>query len=216
MTQRRAIDRRARILDAAFHVFSRVGYRDGQVDQIARHAATSKGGIYFHFPTKEALFLQLLRATADRLVAKVERAVAQEADPIAQADAALNTVLSTFGRHRPMAHLLLIDAIGAGPVFRAELATLHERFRRLIAGYLDRAVEERLIAPLDTRTTAAAWFGALHEIVMRWLMDERSGRLRDVYPTLREILMRSVGVPEARIAALSGSRPDRHRPLPTH
>lgn len=210
------MDRRVRILDAALHVFSRLGYRDALVDQIARHAATSKGGLYFHFPTKEALFLELLRATADRLVAKVERTAAAEADPIAQADRALETVLSTFEAHRPMAHLLLVDATAAGPAFRAELGALHERFARLIGGYLDRAVEQRLIAPIDTRTTAAAWFGALHEIVMRWLMDERPGRLADIYPTLREILMRSVGVSQARVAALSASRPGRRQPLPAH
>lgn len=209
------MDRRVRILDAALHVFSRLGYRDALVDQIARRAATSKGGLYFHFPTKEALFLELLRATADRLVAKVHRAAAAEADPIAQADRALETVLSTFGAHRPMAHLLLIDANAAGPAFRAELAALHARFGQLIRGYLDRAVAQGLIDPIDTSTTAAAWFGALHEIVMRWLMDEGSGRLGDVYPSLREILMRGAGVPPAHIAALTEPRPDRHRPRPT-
>lgn len=203
MSQPRAERRRAQILDAAFHVFSRVGYRDAPVDHIARQARTSKGGLYFHFPTKEALFLELLHSTADRLVAKVEEAAAQEADPIAQADTALRTVLTTFAGHRTMAHLLLVDALGAGPAFQAELEGLHERFARLIAGYLDLAVEQRTIAPLDTKTTAEAWFGALHEIVMRWLMAEQPERLEAAYPTLRAILMRSVGVPEARISASS-------------
>ncbi|HET7726555.1 MAG TPA: helix-turn-helix domain-containing protein, partial [Candidatus Limnocylindrales bacterium] len=64
--------RRERILDAAFHVFSRSGYKDAAVDDIAREAETSKGGIYFHFPTKEAVFVELMRSTADRLIAKVE------------------------------------------------------------------------------------------------------------------------------------------------
>lgn len=72
MTQERSRRRRERILDAAFHVFSGLGYRGAAVDEIARQADTSKGGVYFHFPTKESLFLELLRTTADRLAAKVE------------------------------------------------------------------------------------------------------------------------------------------------
>src|SRR5690349_13998992 len=48
--------RRERILDAAFHAFATRGYRDTAVDDIAGAAETSKGGIYFHFPTKEAIF----------------------------------------------------------------------------------------------------------------------------------------------------------------
>ena len=39
-------------------------------------AETSKCGVYFHFPTKESLFLELLKTTADRLVGKVERSIA--------------------------------------------------------------------------------------------------------------------------------------------
>ena len=73
--------RREQILDAAFHTFSRRGYRDTAVDEIAAAAETSKGGVYFHFPTKEAIFRELVKTTADRLAAKVERAVAERDRP---------------------------------------------------------------------------------------------------------------------------------------
>lgn len=202
MTQDRSRRRRERILDAAFHVFSGIGYRGAAVSDIAREADTSKGGLYFHFPTKESLFLELLRTTADRLVAKVERETARESDPIARADVALWTVLSTFAGHRTTARLLLVDAIGAGPAFQAELARLHERFAGLIAGHLQGAVDDGIIAPLDTATVAEAWFGALHEIVVRWLMADRPEGLERAYPTLRAVLLRGVGIDESRIAAL--------------
>ena len=56
----------------------------------------------------------------------------------------------------------------------------------------------------STRDVAGmAWFGALNEVVMRWLMSDQDGRLEDTYPTLRALLLRSVGIPEERIAALA-------------
>jgi AcrR family transcriptional regulator len=205
--QERGARRRERILDAAFAVFSRRGYRAAGVDEVGRQAETSKGGVYFHFPTKESLFLELLRTTADRLVGKVERSMAGVDDPIERAEVALRTVLSVFAGHRTMARLFLIDAVGAGTEFQAELHRLHERCARLIATQLDAAVAEGIIAPMDTAVVGMAWFGALNEVVMRWLMAERHGRLEDTYPTLRVILLRSVGIPEARIAS-SGARVD--------
>ena len=48
--------RREQILDAAFNTFARRGYRDTAMDEIAAAAETSKGGVYFHFATKEAIF----------------------------------------------------------------------------------------------------------------------------------------------------------------
>ena len=198
--------RRERILDAAFTTFAGRGYRDASVDDIAAAAETSKGGVYFHFPTKESIFRELMRTTADKLVGKVERAVALETDPIARAEVALETVLATFAGHRTMARLLFLDVVGAGRVFQAEANGLHERFARLIQGYLDEAVEAGVIPPTDTRVTSIAWFGALNEVVGRWLLADHPERLEDAYPALRAALLRSVGVPEARIA---------ERPAPT-
>jgi AcrR family transcriptional regulator len=203
MKQERGTKRRERILDAAFTVFSRRGYRQAGVDEVGRQAETSKGGVYFHFPTKESLFLELLRTTADRLVGKVERSIAPYDDPIERADVALRTVLGVFAGHRTMARLFLIDAVGAGSEFQAELQRLHERFAQLIAQQLDTAVEEGTIEPIDTEVAAMAWFGALNEVVMRWLMTEQAGRLEDTYPTLQAILLRSVGISEERIEELA-------------
>ena len=195
--------RRERILDAAFHTFSRRGYRDTAVDEIAAAADTSKGGVYFHFPTKEAIFRELVRTTADRLAAKVETAVAEQTEPIARADAALHTVLVTFAGHRTMARLLFVDAMGAGRVFSAEANALHDRFAAMIAGYLDEAIEAGAIRPIDTALTGVAWFGALNEVVARWLLVDDPAPLETVYPTLRALLLRSVGVSETRIADTS-------------
>ena len=194
--------RRETILDAAFHVFSRVGYRDAAVDEIAQRAATSKGGVYFHFPTKQTLFIELMRTTADKLAERVEREVARQSDPVAQADAALRAVLATFSGHRTMARLLIVDALGAGRDFRAEIERMHARFAGLIQGYLDQAVADGIIEPIDTRIAAQAWFGALNEVVTRWLVAEGAGRLEDAYPALRRVLFRGVGIDDERIGRL--------------
>ncbi len=205
-------NRRERILDAAFHAFATRGYRDTAVDDIAGAAETSKGGIYFHFPNKESIFRELMDTTADKLVGRVERAVALEDEPVARADAALHAVLTTFAGHRTMARLLFLDTMGAGRVFQAETNALHERFTRLIQGYLDEAVASGAIPPIDTRIASIAWFGALNEVVARWLLADHPERLEDAYPALRAVLLRSVGVGEGRIGELPPLDPARDFP----
>lgn len=49
-------DVRARILDAAEHLFLQKGYRSASIDEISEMAPASKPTIYAHFPGKEALF----------------------------------------------------------------------------------------------------------------------------------------------------------------
>jgi hypothetical protein len=144
-----------------------------------------------------------MQTTADKLIAKVEREVALEAEPISRAEVALQTVLGTFAGHRTMARLLFLDTVGAGRVFRAETNALHERFARLIQGYLDESVAAGAIAPIDTTIASIAWFGALNEVVARWLLADDAGRLEDAYPALRAVLLRSVGVSEAWIGEVA-------------
>ncbi|MCH7953648.1 MAG: TetR/AcrR family transcriptional regulator [Chloroflexi bacterium] len=193
-SQTRSKERRQRLLDAALSVFSKKGYRDGAMDEIAGESGTSKGGVYFHFPSKQAIFLALLDRTAARLLDNVEEAIASENDPIAKADAALLAVLRTFARHRGLARLFMVEALGAGREFHERVLQIHSDFARVIKRQLDEAVAEGVIEPVDTDVASRAWFGALNEIVTTWVLSKKPGSLEESYRALRPILMRSVGV----------------------
>ncbi|MBX6342574.1 MAG: TetR/AcrR family transcriptional regulator [Thermomicrobiaceae bacterium] len=193
--QNRSQVRRERILDAALQVFTRRGYRDASMDEIASASETSKGGVYFHFPNKQAIFVALLDRLAALLMTRAEAAIAAEPDPLRQIDAALIVVLDTFASHRSLARLFLVDALGAGREFNAKLMEIHRAFADLIARHLDEAIGQGLIPPIDSRVAGMVWFGALNEVVTRWVLDEGARPLEESYPALRLLLRRSVGVP---------------------
>ena len=185
--------RHQRILDAALNVFSKQGYRDAAVDDIATEAQTSKGGVYFHFPGKQAIFLALLDRSANLLFSRIVDRVEAEPDPVVKVDAALRVLLQTFASHRVLARLFLVEALGAGPEFYAKMNEIHGRFVALINNNLDEAVRQGLIPALDTEIASLAWFGALNQVVIRWVLEERDRPLEDAYLPLRTILLRSIG-----------------------
>ena len=191
--QERGRERRRRILDAGMTVFARKGYRAAAVDDIAAESGSSKGGVYFHFPNKQAIFLALLDRMGALLLDRVEAAMVAEADPIDRGDAALRAVLHTFAGHRALARLFLVEAMGAGREFSEAMSRQHDRFTDLIRRHLDDAVAQGAIAPLDTEITAVAWFGAVNEVTTRWVLTNRPERLEDAYPALRAVLARGVG-----------------------
>lgn len=59
-------DGRATLLDAAAEVFAARGLRDASVDEVAERAGYSKGAVYWHFESKEDLFLALLEERIDQ------------------------------------------------------------------------------------------------------------------------------------------------------
>jgi TetR/AcrR family transcriptional regulator, fatty acid metabolism regulator protein len=197
-SQARAHDRQRRILDAALSVFTRRGYGAASVDEIAGESATSKGGVYFHFPSKQSIFRALLDLAAARLMRKIEEAIEAESEPVARADAALVAVLTTFAEHRSLARLFMVEALGAGAEFQHRLLAIHEDFISVIKHHLDEAVTTGVIDPVDTTIVSRAWFGALNEIILHWVMTKEPEPLETTYAALRPVLMRSVGVEPER------------------
>jgi TetR/AcrR family transcriptional regulator, fatty acid metabolism regulator protein len=190
--QLRSLQRHERILDAATRVFATKGYHGTLVDEIASEAETSKGGVYFHFPNKQAIFLALFDRLTAMLRERIEAAVAAQADPVARAEAALKVVLFTFAGHRRLARLFMVEALGSGPEFNARMIQIRAAFADLIRAHLDDAVAVGAIPALDTATAATAWFGAVNEVITHWAVSEEPGHLEDTFPTIRALLLRGI------------------------
>ena len=55
------LDSRERILRAALSEFAEVGYDAARVDQIALRAKINKAMLYYHFGTKDELYVEAVR-----------------------------------------------------------------------------------------------------------------------------------------------------------
>lgn len=185
---------RDRILQAALAVFARKGYHRAAVDDIVQASGTSKGAVYHHFPNKEALFLALVDEFALRLAEAIARAVAASHGALGKVEAALRAGLETFAGHRELARILLLESVSLGPAYQAKRAEVHGRFAALIRGYLDQAVSEGAIEPLDTEVATLAWLGAVNEVVIQWLHGSEPDLLARAVPALTPMLLRSIGV----------------------
>ena len=205
MQQDKSRVRQQRILDAALRVFSCKGYRDASVDEIASESSTSKGGVYFHFPSKDVIYIQLLDRTVARLRSKIEKAMAEHVDPIAKADAALLAVLRTFDKHATLARFFMVETLGAGREIQNRMAETRAEFAAIIREHLDAAVDQGIIEPLDTEVAAQAWFGALYEVITSWVFVRNPERIEETYAALRPLLMRSVGAEDVQLSALMKS-----------
>lgn len=179
---------RARILEAAESVFADKGYHDALVDEVAEATSLSKGGIYFHFPSKEDLFFAVLDRLADRLIAKVERESAGKTTALAGADAALVAVFSALSKRRRLAKLLMIQGYSMGNAFERKRAELFDRFAGVIRSHLDDAVARGEIGALDTAVASHVWLGATNELIIRWLYDGEPAPARAL-PILRTMLI---------------------------
>lgn len=126
----------------------------------------------------------------------MEEAISTERGGVSKVDAALGTTLEAFASHRGLARILLVEVGGLGHGFDPHLERLRCRFSDAIRRHLDRAVAGGSLPPQDTEIAAQAWLGAINEVVGRWLYAESPEPLERWLPSLRVLLLRSVGFDE--------------------
>ena len=182
---------RERILDAALNIFSAKGFHDTKLDEIVSEASISKGSIYFHFPNKEKLFIALVDQFADLIERRAKEAIEGEAEGIRRVQVALEAVLETFSKYRLPAKLLLVQAVGLGTVFERKRMEVNDRFALLIQTYLDEAIADGSIKPVDTRIVAHAWMGAIYNVVIQWVYTGEPSK-EEIMEALLPLLLKSV------------------------
>lgn len=185
---------RERILDAAEKLFAEKGFHETAMDEIVQAAQISKGGVYFHFPSKEQLFFALLDKLADALQHEVQREIARRRGAVHKIRGALEVVLKNLASKRRLAQIVLRQGYGLGPAFERKRLEIYSRFAQVIKGHLDEAVAEGSIPPINTEITAYAWLGAINELVLRWIYTGKPDPLTESLPALLEIFLRGIGI----------------------
>ncbi len=70
--QQRAVLTRARVINAAAEVFARTGFLAASMNDIVEQAGVTKGAVYFHFPSKEALAVAIVEEQFQQWPATVD------------------------------------------------------------------------------------------------------------------------------------------------
>lgn len=185
---------RERILEAAVDVLAQRGYSSAGVQEIVDLSGTSKGSFYFHFPSKERMVMALVERMGAKLITKVQVSIQKEVNPVKRVVASIDVLVMTFARQRKVAQVLLLNILGHGRDSDRKFLPMRERFTDLIRQELDIAVEQGYIAPIDTILVSRMWVGALHEVILRWLLTGHPNPLTIAIPTLRATLLRSIGI----------------------
>jgi AcrR family transcriptional regulator len=155
-----AAERRRRIVDAALQLFSETDYGAVQMDDVARAAVVAKPTLYRYFPTKEALFLEVIERLLCELQADVE-AVAEEDRPSREAlRGAVRHVFLALARCTAVIHAFDGADGQLGEKGRTAVRTRVRTIRGVMERILARGVETGAFRAMEVDLTAMAILGA--------------------------------------------------------
>ena len=157
--------RRKQIIEAATRVFSRDGYAEARVEDIARAAGVAPTAIYYHFGGKEELFTQALRTAMSEFSERIYQARPDFEAPNVEG---LRKVLAAgwdyFNTHPDEARLVLRYSEGRTPHALSMRREWEDR-------HLQRAYDYVPAARTSRSTRKAREQHAAHTMAIRMLLD---------------------------------------------
>lgn len=178
-----ATEVRRRILTAMATLTAEKGYAAVTIDDLARAARISKRTFYDHYADKQRCLLAAYEAASDQVYDAVERAAATPGDPRARVEAVIATYLKALAAQPEMTRVFHVEIQAAG----AEALERHLAANLRYAELLRRIVREGSEGTLP-RAMAIALLGAVHELVLHAIAEDRTRRLPSLLATVRPLL----------------------------
>ena len=155
-------ERPQQILAAALEEFGESGLAGARLEDIAQRAGVAKGTIYLYFPTKEALFREVIRTTVVVRIENAEREL-EAVDRAAHAPSA-ETTLREFMRawwdtlrstRYERMHRLVVGELHRFPdLVRFYSDEVVLRGRRLVAALIQRGIDRGEFRQMDAAVAA--------------------------------------------------------------
>lgn len=197
--QHKADATRQRLFAAAVQLFTRTGYHATTVEAIARKAGVAKGTFFVHFPTKDAVVLELVRRQTD--AARAARTAALAEGPLAALRATVMMLAAQAGLSRELSRAVLAATLSSQAL--ADAADV--MFENVLALMIEDA---RAVAPRRAEHLARGLMAAYLGAAFHFAANPTSAQMTELLAPLVADLLPTQ---EPRRAPLS-PRPPRRRP----
>jgi len=189
-----AISKKEQISKGALQAFSRNGYSETTMDTIAEAANVAKGTLYYHFKTKEELFVYVNQKGVEMLIESVTAAMRDQSKSLSERIfQVLDEHLRFFADNRELC-LLLLSISGDGQRDRLIGTLLTDYFQTMEAFLIELQQQGRLQADLEVRTVASSLFGMVGLTVLRKMFRDEPVYTEETRHTLLILCARALGI----------------------
>lgn len=180
-------DKRKAVLDAAMIVFSRNGFHETHVDEIAELAGIAKGTVYRYFKSKDDILKEIIKANNEVLTNELMRIFKKEGHILELIKEAIAYYIEFFDSNKDL-YKILIHAPWI-------LKDISDHFYKNIISHLNVVrkkifilTREGVVKPTDFYTVFYGIFGFIDGVIQKWYRRNCEYSLKEELPVIIEVL----------------------------
>jgi AcrR family transcriptional regulator len=194
--------RRHQIMDAAFAVFSRLGFERASMDDIAKEAGVSKGALYLYYKSKDAIIGRLLQVFFDQALKQVRSLAATEGSVTRHQMTLTHQMVREMDRMASLqpVSLQLYAVAARHAVIRQHLRAYFAEYRTVMEALIQRGIAQGEFRPdINSAEVAITLSGLLEGLALLWMIDPQATNWHEQVETSTRLLLRGVVIDPATI-----------------
>ena len=167
-------EKRDRILRAAVKIFSRKGFFNSKVSEIARAAEVADGTIYLYFRNKDDLLISLFEEKMGEVVADVRRRTAAGGNALEKLKIFIGNHMDLLERESGLVEVLQVELRQSTKFLKDYTPVKFFEYLEVISEILEEGKREGVLRPdLNVAIARRAIFGALDELSLTYILSRK-------------------------------------------
>ncbi len=150
---------RLKIMASAAKVFSKKGFSEASIKDIADNAGIAKGTIYYYVEKKEDLLIMLVQFGQAHLFSKVEQDMEKVTTASEKIEAMIRNYLKVMKVVGPIMPFFVQNLMAYDSKLREAIAGLRERLLDTITAIIEEGIASGEFRPVDPKKSAVAIIG---------------------------------------------------------
>ncbi|GAB4228977.1 MAG: TetR/AcrR family transcriptional regulator C-terminal domain-containing protein [Deltaproteobacteria bacterium] len=172
--QNRGGDKRGRILAAAVRIFSRKGFFNSKVSEIARASGVADGTIYLYFRNKDDILISIFEEKMGEVVADVRSRIAGGGNAVGKLRIFIENHMDLLERESGLVEVIQVELRQSSKFLKDYTPVKFFEYLDVIRDILEEGKREGLIRPdLNVSVARRAIFGALDELCLTWILSKK-------------------------------------------
>jgi TetR/AcrR family transcriptional regulator len=189
-----ADERRAATVDAVVELAAEQNPSEITTTEIAKHMGVTQGALFKHFPTKSAILQAVMGFVAERLLARVDKAVRTASSPVAAIEAIFLAHVGFVVENPGVPRMMFGELQHAKLTAPKRMAqTLMRHYGERLHGLIDEGkAAGELPGSLDTDAAATLFIGTIQGLVMQSMLAGDVELVRKDAPRVFAIFLRGI------------------------
>jgi AcrR family transcriptional regulator len=184
---------RRRILEGAVRLFATQGFHGSSMRELAKLVELQASALYVHFPSKEHVLAELVRAGHEAHQQAIRAAMLEAGtDPVAQLSALVRVNVRLHATHPHLAIVVNSEMGALSPDLAAPGLALRKQSAALLLEVVERGVARGDFSARHTGVVVAA-IGAMGLRVPYWYSPQSGPNIDELVETHVELALRMVG-----------------------